>query len=864
MKPTVPDDGSIQQQIGSAYDIVKSVADNLPAIIAVTGAIEDAQEVIDGITEQIEIAVEATNNANAVVATIEGLKADTIAAKDLAEEYKDESLVAKNEAVDAKNIFIPLYLDFQDKWPTFTSNYSDTLSKYNSIVIMHDDVDADRIAAEQARNKAELWANGELDVEVETGKFSAMHWAIKSSGFNTLAQGYANTANTKAIEANNSAIAAADSASTASSHATTATNKANDASAFSLAAEGHKNTALSHANTAMGFKDQAWTFREEARGYAQDAAAIVGGDFVPRSTTINGLALSGNIVLTATQLTDLVPKTTTVNSKALTSNIVLGVNDISGAARTDGSNATGTWPITSNESLRVTRIAQTSDTGSSNAAMFSKFLTVNIGTQYHEYTALVNLLIGGSGSQTPSNELLNIRVKQQLAFGQNPGVECQSMVLVTPYSGVVIGYTIVQNTPTTKVEFYIQTNNGWTVAEFVILQERISGGINSRTWHDLSPFVASVTNFVNGSRTYFQRTTDSTNKLPWNNVILPTSVSNLQTILENASVGVLKKTAANTYSIVSLVEADIPNISASKITTGTLPVSRGGTGATTLTGLVKGNGTGAFSAAVSGTDVKTVNGASLLGSGNVDVGGAVNGLLKCNGAGVYSQAVAGTDYVAPSGSITGNAATATKLATARTINGVSFDGSASITIPAPVSVASADALTTARTISATGDATWTVTFKGDDNVTSVITLSNVVTAGTGTKVTYNSKGLITGSSDLVAADIPNLDWSKITTGIPSFALQSDSRFTNSREWTAATITQAEAEAGTDTNRRAFTAQRVAQAIAARAVPLTRTVNGRALSANITLTAADLGIMTTEDINAAVGRAKLFGLLGMLR
>ena len=40
----------------------------------------------------------------------------------------------------------------------------------------------------------------------------------------------------------------------------------------------------------------------------------------------------------------------------------------------------------------------------------------------------------------------------------------------------------------------------------------------------------------------------------------------------------------------------------------------------------------------------------------------------------------------------------------------------------------------------------------------------------------------------------------------------DNRLTNSREWTASTITQAEAEAGTATTRRAFTAQRVRQAI----------------------------------------------------
>jgi hypothetical protein len=42
----------------------------------------------------------------------------------------------------------------------------------------------------------------------------------------------------------------------------------------------------------------------------------------------------------------------------------------------------------------------------------------------------------------------------------------------------------------------------------------------------------------------------------------------------------------------------------------------------------------------------------------------------------------------------------------------------------------------------------------------------------------------------------------------------DTRLSNSREWTASTITQAEAEAGTATTRRAFTAERVFQAIAA--------------------------------------------------
>ena len=39
-----------------------------------------------------------------------------------------------------------------------------------------------------------------------------------------------------------------------------------------------------------------------------------------------------------------------------------------------------------------------------------------------------------------------------------------------------------------------------------------------------------------------------------------------------------------------------------------------------------------------------------------------------------------------------------------------------------------------------------------------------ITAGTGTKISYDSKGLVTGSSNLAASDIPNLDAAKITTG----------------------------------------------------------------------------------------------------
>ncbi|RTR82500.1 phage tail protein [Pseudomonas aeruginosa] len=99
-----------------------------------------------------------------------------------------------------------------------------------------------------------------------------------------------------------------------------------------------------------------------------------------------------------------------------------------------------------------------------------------------------------------------------------------------------------------------------------------------------------------------------------------------------------------------------------------------------------------------------------------------NKLLRLNAAGLLPA------------SITGNAATASRLA-------------------API------------TLSASGDATWSARFDGATNVNGVLTLANSgVTAGTYAKVTVNAKGLVTGATGLVASDIPALDASKIATG----------------------------------------------------------------------------------------------------
>lgn len=85
-----------------------------------------------------------------------------------------------------------------------------------------------------------------------------------------------------------------------------------------------------------------------------------------------------------------------------------------------------------------------------------------------------------------------------------------------------------------------------------------------------------------------------------------------------------------------------------------------------------------------------------------------------------------------------------------------------------------------------------------------------------------------------------------------YPLTTDSRLSDVREWTAATITQADAEAGTSTTRTAWTAQRWRQAAAAWWLTVTSSV-GRSLAAAADAAAARTAIGAGTS-NLAVGSA----------
>jgi len=122
--------------------------------------------------------------------------------------------------------------------------------------------------------------------------------------------------------------------------------------------------------------------------------------------------------------------------------------------------------------------------------------------------------------------------------------------------------------------------------------------------------------------------------------------------------------AAGTPTFRAIVAADIPTLNQNTTgtagnVTGTVGVANGGTGATTLTGVLKGNGTGAFTAATAGTDYVVPGGA--LGTPSSGT------LTNCT-------------FPTLNQNTTGSAAT---LTTARTLtigaSGQTFNGSANVT-----------------------------------------------------------------------------------------------------------------------------------------------------------------------------------------
>lgn len=101
-------------------------------------------------------------------------------------------------------------------------------------------------------------------------------------------------------------------------------------------------------------------------------------------------------------------------------------------------------------------------------------------------------------------------------------------------------------------------------------------------------------------------------------------------ITGNAATATTATTAGSVSGAIDGTQLDAASVDLTTKVTGTLPVANGGTGAATLTGLLKGNGTGAFTAIADGTAgqfLKTDGaGALAFASAAGDVSGAITAL----------------------------------------------------------------------------------------------------------------------------------------------------------------------------------------------------------------------------------------------
>ena len=138
-------------------------------------------------------------------------------------------------------------------------------------------------------------------------------------------------------------------------------------------------------------------------------------------------------------------------------------------------------------------------------------------------------------------------------------------------------------------------------------------------------------------------------------------------------------------------------------------------------------------------NARTIHGVSFDGTANIDLSEVIQDTVGAMFSSNTETGIAAT-YEDSDGTIdlvvgtlnqdtTGNAATATALETARTIGGVSFDGSANINLPGvntagnQNTTGSAATLTNGRTIGMTGDVVWTsASFDGSGNVTGSATI----------------------------------------------------------------------------------------------------------------------------------------------
>lgn len=216
----------------------------------------------------------------------------------------------------------------------------------------------------------------------------------------------------------------------------------------------------------------------------------------------------------------------------------------------------------------------------------------------------------------------------------------------------------------------------------------------------------------------------------------------------------------DTVNVISATDVNLANAF------GTLPIANGGTNGTatpTNGGVAYGTGT-AYAFSTAGT-----SGYALISQGagsaptwqQVTNSNTVSTIVARDASGDFTAGTITASLSGSSTSCSGNAATATTLATARDINGTSFDGSASITVPVNTSQKSDNVAyqipfvtsVTPGNQSLYTDSAASFTYNPSTNTLTVGTLSGSFSGNASTATTLQTARLINNTSFNGSADI---------------------------------------------------------------------------------------------------------------
>ena len=138
-----------------------------------------------------------------------------------------------------------------------------------------------------------------------------------------------------------------------------------------------------------------------------------------------------------------------------------------------------------------------------------------------------------------------------------------------------------------------------------------------------------------------------------------------------------------------------------------------------------------------------------------------------------------------------------------------------------------------------------------DALANKVTANSAITGATKTKITYDAKGLVTSGADLDAADIPNLPSSKIN-ALTGYTKGADATALAASDTLNAALSKLENQIDGKQASGSY-------------VPTTTEVNGNALSSNVTLDGADIAltgyskpnstsaVAAADTVNAAIGK-----------